>query len=282
MQFSNFHTHTTYCDGNNTPEQMVKSAIRLGCKQLGFSGHSYTAFDESYCMSQWGTKQYEAEIHHLQQIYQEEIEIFFGVEQDYYSTSSTAEYDYVIGAVHYVKKGKEYLPIDESAQTQLQIVNTYYGGDYYAFAKDYYYTLANVYEKTHCNIVAHFDLITKFNENGKLFDETDKRYLTAAFDALDALCKQPVVFEVNTGAMARGWRTVPYPAFHILTEMKRRKLPIILSSDAHNSKNLLYGFESIYSQLQSAQHIILHDMKQILFSSNRSYHFKGAKGEMLF
>ena len=45
MMFSNYHTHTTYCDGANTPEELVLEAIRLGCPELGFSGHSHLAED---------------------------------------------------------------------------------------------------------------------------------------------------------------------------------------------------------------------------------------------
>ena len=45
MALSNFHTHTTYCDGKDTPRALAEEAMRLGCPALGFSGHSYTAFD---------------------------------------------------------------------------------------------------------------------------------------------------------------------------------------------------------------------------------------------
>ena len=34
MMFSNYHTHTTYCDGADTPEELVLEAIRLGCPEL--------------------------------------------------------------------------------------------------------------------------------------------------------------------------------------------------------------------------------------------------------
>ena len=37
---TNFHTHTTFCDGKNTPEEMVQSAIEKGFSSLGFSVHS--------------------------------------------------------------------------------------------------------------------------------------------------------------------------------------------------------------------------------------------------
>ena len=40
MGYFNYHTHTTYCDGKNTPEEIVLEAIRLGLDTIGFSGHS--------------------------------------------------------------------------------------------------------------------------------------------------------------------------------------------------------------------------------------------------
>ena len=35
MRYSNFHTHTTFCDGKNTAEEMVRAAITAGCPALG-------------------------------------------------------------------------------------------------------------------------------------------------------------------------------------------------------------------------------------------------------
>ena len=45
MRKVNLHTHTCFCDGKNTPEEMVISAIEKGMDVLGFSGHSSSSFD---------------------------------------------------------------------------------------------------------------------------------------------------------------------------------------------------------------------------------------------
>ena len=42
---SNLHTHSTFCDGRNTPEQVVTAAIEQGFDSVGFSSHGYTSFD---------------------------------------------------------------------------------------------------------------------------------------------------------------------------------------------------------------------------------------------
>ena len=76
--------------------------------------------------------------------------------------------------------------------------------------------VSDIYNKTKCDIIGHFDLITKFNEGNALFDASDERYKSAAKAAAEALLKTPAVFEVNTGAMSRGYRDEPYPAKEIL------------------------------------------------------------------
>lgn len=238
---SNYHTHTVFCDGKNTPEELVQEALRLGCPEIGFSGHSYTFFDESYCMSPEGTEEYRACIRELQQKYEGRIRIRLGVEQDYYSEEPTAEYEYVIGSVHYVKKGTEYLPVDESRERQQQVIRQYYNGDFYSFAEDYFETAADLYRKTRCDIIGHFDLIAKFNEGGILFDPEHPRYRTAADRALQTLLQTPVRFEWNTGGIARGYRTEAYPAENITRQICAAGKKPLFSSDCHEAARLLFG-----------------------------------------
>ncbi|MDP4119064.1 MAG: PHP domain-containing protein, partial [Bacillota bacterium] len=42
---TNFHTHTVFCDGNDTVEELVRAAEEKGFDALGFSGHSYLLLD---------------------------------------------------------------------------------------------------------------------------------------------------------------------------------------------------------------------------------------------
>ena len=44
-RYSNYHTHTHFCDGADSPEAIVREALRLGCPEIGFSGHSYLPED---------------------------------------------------------------------------------------------------------------------------------------------------------------------------------------------------------------------------------------------
>lgn len=243
MPYSTFHNHTTFCDGKHTAEEMVQAAITAGCPSLGFSGHSYTWFDESYCMSKAGTEAYKREITRLKTAYAGRIRILCGVEQDYWSDASTDGYDFIIGSVHYVRKNGHFLPVDNSKEELLRGVNSQYGGDILAFCEDYFRQIADVPHKTGCTFVGHFDLVTKFNEDGSLFSEDDPRYLRAALTALDTLCEQSVVFEINTGAMAKGYRTVPYPARFLLERIRNNGRKVLLNADCHDREKLLFGLE---------------------------------------
>lgn len=242
MYYANYHTHTCFCDGRDTPEQLVQEAIRLGCPALGFSGHSYTPYEAAW-MPKERILPYQAEIRRLQAVYSGQIRILLGIEQDYYSDEATDAYEYVIGAVHNLRRGGEYRPLDYTRDRLITTVNDWFGGDWYALAEEYYALVGDLYEKTHCRVIAHFDLIEKFNEAGDLFDRTHPRYRAAALAALDRLKDAPVIFEVNTGAIARGYRTTPYPDPFLLQAMQDAGVRLMLNSDCHDRRFLLCGFD---------------------------------------
>ena len=242
MILKDLHTHTTWCDGKNTPEEMVQAAIALGMETLGFSGHSYVPFDDC-CMTPAGTELYRQEIAGLKQQYSGRLEILCGVEQDYYSPAATDGYDYVIGSVHYLRLGDSYPPIDLDAQTLRQTADCFFDGDVYALAECYYDTAADVVNRTGCDIIGHFDLVTKFNERDPMFDLQHPRYLAAWRAALDRLLKTGAAFEINTGAMSRGYRTAPYPAMDMIDYIRSHGGRLLLSSDSHSRETLLYHFE---------------------------------------
>lgn len=242
MLRANFHTHSTYCDGKNTLEEMVRSAIEKGMTAIGFSGHAYTPHDGSFCMSQEGTKQYQAEIAALQAKYQDKIDIYCGLELDYFSVADTKAFDYTIGSVHYVLKDGIYHDVDLCEEQFIKSVDTCWGGDAVLFAVDYFKLVGEIVQKTDADIIGHFDLVTKFNEGGKLFDETDPRYVAAWKAALEVLIPTGKLFEVNTGAISRGWRTAPYPAKPILREIAAMGGKVIITSDSHNKDTVDFGF----------------------------------------
>lgn len=238
---SDFHVHTFYCDGNDSPEDIVKEALRLGMKRIGFSGHSYTEFDTEPCMSIENTRLYQQEINRLKKIYSPEIKILCGTEQDYYSNMPAQNYDYIIGSVHYLKINGRYISVDHKPEVLAELIHEC-GGDPYEAAERYFELVSDVVNKTNADIIGHFDLITKFNEDSKFFDEDNERYITACNKALDVLLKTGKPFEINTGAVSRGYRSSPYPSKRILSYIAEHNGSVILSSDSHSKNTLMFNF----------------------------------------
>lgn len=243
---SDLHVHTTFSDGKNTPEEMVLAAIEKGMERIGFSDHSYTFFDESYCMGRGQIQDYRASIAALKAKYKQKIEVLCGIEQDFYADVPTDGYDYVIGSVHYLKVGNAYVPVDETPEILLDAAQRYFGGDIYRLTGEYYRTVAEAAEKTNADIIGHFDLISKFNEAGSLFNEADPRYITAWTAAADRLLEAGIPFEINTGAIARGYKTMPYPAAPIMEYLRSRGGRFVLSSDSHRADTLCFGFDQSF------------------------------------
>ena len=242
MITKDLHMHTAFCDGTGSPEDMVISAVDKGLTAVGICCHSYTFFDKSYCIKKEAVPRYFAELRYLRAKYYDRIHVLCGVEQDYYSDCPTDDFDYVIGSVHYIRADDAYIPVDEDAETLKNAAEKFFGGDIYALCERYFETIADVVNKTGCDIIGHFDLITKFIEREPLFDVSHPRYVAAWQKAADALLKADVPFEINTGAMSRGYRTAPYPSTEIIAYIRERGGRFVLSSDAHSMDAIAYKF----------------------------------------
>ena len=70
-----------------------------------------------------------------------------------------------------------------------------------------------------------------------------QRFFDYAQKAVLKLIKYDKPFEINTGAMARGYRTAPYPHKTILKMIFDNGGKIIFSSDCHDKDYLDYAFE---------------------------------------
>ena len=232
------HTHTTFSDGENTPEEMIEAAIKAGLDRYGISDHSYTFFDESYCMARGRYDEYMAHISELKKKYSDRINVLCGIELDYHSASLPEGFDYVIGSMHYLKCGDEYPPIDFDKEMFCRIARDYFNNDFYAMCENYFETLADYPNRYRIDIVGHLDLITKYNEGNCLFDEDHPRFVKAWQNTVLKLLPHVKTFEVNYGDYNRGRRSQPY-----LTEpMQKFVLEhggiIIRSSDSHTDKTI--------------------------------------------
>lgn len=251
MSHFDLHVHTEFCDGKGSPEDYVRAALDKGLDCLGFSAHSPLSFGRRWCMPAKKAPLYRQSIREVAERYADRIRILCGIEQDYYSKASTKDYDYVIGSVHRVKKYGLPWEVDASADSFARTVRLAFHGDAYAFAERYYETLADVAGKTGADIIGHFDLIKKFNADGRFFDEHHPRYVAAWQKAADALLQSGSWFEINTGAISRGYRTDAYPSPEIRDYLRQRGGRFLLSSDSHRPESLCTAFEDYTAEADS-------------------------------
>lgn len=254
----NLHVHSTWCDGADTPEEMIRTAIEKGFSSIGFSGHSYMSYSPDHSMSLEGTELYKKEVRALRQKYAGQIDVFCGLEVDMYSGIDLTGYDYLIGSVHYLRVGGETVGFDRSQAEVQRVIDRYFGGDGMAYAKAYYEAMVCLPQYGDFDILGHYDLIAKHSDNIAFYDEESKAYRDWAIGALEALAGKIPLFEVNTGAIARGYRKTPYPAPFLLREMKRLGYGAVVSSDCHDRRALdcyykeaealleAYGFREVY------------------------------------
>lgn len=248
MRYSNLHTHTNFSDGKHSVEENILSAIEKKMLSIGFSDHSYTACDTSYCMPAERYPDYHSTVLAMKEKYADQIPVYLGLELDAYSTLQPGIYDYVIASVHYIIKDGVCYPMDESPERQMECRDKAFGGDILAMAQCYYHILAEHVEKTRPTFVGHFDVITKFS----LIPESDAAYQKIARAALERIIAACPYIEVNTGAISRGWRKVPYPGFDLLKAMREMGGEPVLSSDSHHRDNLTYYFDESVQLLKEA------------------------------
>ncbi len=237
---SNIHTHTTYADGKNTPEAMIEAALALGFHTLGFSEHGHAAYDDC-SMPASREAEYRAEILRLRQRYAGRLTVLLGYEHDWFAPADLSPYAYVIESVHYVCRDGEYLCVDNTRDILVDGIRRLYGGDPYALCRDYFRTVAESCGGG-ARVLGHMELVMKFNERRDLFDDGDPRYLKCALEAADRAAESGMLVEINTGAIARGYRTRPYPGEAILRHLAERHVPIIITSDCHDARYLDCGF----------------------------------------
>ena len=235
----NLHIHTTYVDGKDSPEEIILDAIAKNFESIGFSEHSYTEFSNfPNQLTLPKMNAYQKEILELKDKYIDKINIFCGLEYEFTSDLDTKGYDYLIGSVHYLDCKGKIVTFDRGLQDILDYINTYFGGNGLAFAKKYFETVALLPTKKNFDILGHFDLIAKHNKTGNYIDTSSKEYLDAGVDAIHSLKGKIPFFEVNTGAMSRGFQTSPYPQMEFLKEFKNCGFGVLITSDCHDKTYL--------------------------------------------
>ena len=250
---TNYHTHTTWCDGKDTPEAVVVAAIDKGFDAIGFSSHAMLPEDDTpWVLTPEKAPRYAAEIRALAKKYENRIRVLCGVEADYVPGGATPDCgtyaamapDYIIGSVHFVVApdgGR--VCVDESPESLASGIRDHFGGNVEAYVRAYFAQEREMLAKFDFDIVGHLDLVRKFNVRHPYFDESAPWYLEELDRIADAVAASGKIAEVNTGAISRGWLDDAYPSAAFRERLRARGVKFILSADAHAADAIDCAFD---------------------------------------
>ena len=251
---SNLHTHTAYCDGKNSIEENILYAIEKNFISLGFSGHSYLPFDSS-SMSRENTIKYLEDIKKFKEIYKDKIQIYAGIEADYYSnlnknTDKEMMLDYRIGSVHFIKDDENnYFSVDASKQNFENTLKHFAGIKEVVLR--YYNNVIDMINNQKPDIIGHLDLIRKYNFNKEYFTEEENWYIEKLNEVLEVIKKSNAIVEINTRKMNKDNLNAHYPSSDTIKKLLKLNIPITINTDAHSANGLDYFYYEMAEKLKN-------------------------------
>jgi histidinol-phosphatase (PHP family) len=245
---ANYHCHSRFDDGHGELEEYVLAALGKGLRTLGFAGHAPVPFPCDWTIPSTLLPVYLQTARRLQNIYKDRIELLVGLEVDYIPEifSPTAapiralNLDFTVGSVHFVgslANGKLWTADGPPEELEQGMAESF-GGDIRRAVEEYYRRMTAMVSTAPPDIIGHFDVIKKNNRGAKYFAEDAPWYRTAVERTLDAVAASPCILEANTGGIVRNTSAALYPSEWILAECLKRKIPVMINSDAHRPDQL--------------------------------------------
>ena len=261
-RMTNYHTHSSYCDGSASPREMVEFALSHGFTSLGFSGHSPLPFENTFSIKDYDG--YCREIRSLSAEYAGRLDIRLGLEFDYVPgmledfapLTEQGRLEYTIGSVHLI-------PVPGTVPTCAQDLwfidgprwERYdeglfrlFGGDIRRGVRAYFDQQNEMLVRNKPTVVGHPDKIVMHNR-GRYFSEDEPWYRSLALESIHLIKELGLICEINTRGIYKGRHADYYPGKWLIEEMKQLRIPVIVSTDAHAPGDLLRT-EGAYEYLQ--------------------------------
>jgi histidinol-phosphatase (PHP family) len=229
------HNHTTLCNhASGSVDEYIQQAIKHKTKYFGFSDHAPMNFDPKYRMNFNQMSMYENMIKKAQVKYKNQINILLAYEVDYIEglideKVLSADVDYLIGSVHYIK---------EWGFDNPEFIGNYEEKNIDQIWKEYFDAIENMAKSGHFDIVGHIDLIKIF----KFMPKKDIRLI--AKNALKAIKKADMTIELNVS----GYRKPigeSYPSDLLLEVISELEIPITFGSDSHSPEHVSFKNDEI-------------------------------------
>jgi histidinol-phosphatase (PHP family) len=248
---TDYHIHTVFCDGHDTPEAMAQAARDKHFDIIGFSAHTMYPFADTYHVPPNQLKDYVAAIETLKAKYRGTMEILTGFEVEYvppFCVPDKAKFaalgaDYTIGSVHYITGKDMCFAADGKADEVARGIETLFQGDGKKAVQTYFALERAMLTRGGFDILGHADVIRKRNRVLRFFDETEGWYGRELEATAKAAARSGVVVEINTGAITRGAMDDVYPSAAFLRLLHKHNVPVMINSDAHKTSHLDTAFD---------------------------------------
>ncbi|TFF98693.1 MAG: histidinol-phosphatase HisJ [Promethearchaeota archaeon] len=262
MKFEDFHTHNKLCrHAQGNIKDYIEAAIDKNLKTIGISDHfPYEIYSnmegipyEEYSMTVKEIQKYLFTIQEAKKKYKKEINVRASFEVDFIINqvpvlnnildNIKTQLDYILGSIHVLYSERGPWCFDDSRF--LGEFNNYESvNDVYLH---YYNTMLEmVQEKAFdFDIVSHFDLPKKFNKR----PEDDALIMDKIIEVLKQIKERELTIEINTSGFRKEVGE-QYPSMKIIQKIHELDIPIVLSSDAHNPKEVGYKFDFMIQKLK--------------------------------
>ena len=260
--WSNFHCHSNFSDGQGTPEDIIKKAIELQMPGIGLSEHCPVPFKTTWNIKADKVDIYINQIASLKKSYAGKIEVYCGMEIDYISdmqefiiqNSKINKLDYVIGSLHFLGFLENGQPwnIDGTRELFKQGMKEIFKNDGIRLVESYYENIINMVIQLKPTIIGHIDKIRLHNTGDIYFTEESAYYKNASLNALEVIKKADCMVEINTRGLYKHNNKEPYPTLWLLKQMKQREIRVVISSDSHAPADLVRGFPTAVEFLKEA------------------------------
>lgn len=247
--WTNYHTHSKYCDGKSEFNDYIDSARRNGVVSLGFSSHAPVPFDCKWCMKKDDFPKYLEDINDLKK-HVHDIEIYKSLEIDFIpGVVSPFEYkqdlDYTIGSIHFVDQfpdGRRW-EIDGGHELFLEGVDKIFNGNMKDAVIRYFELTREMIFSAAPTIIGHMDKIKIQNPSEKYYLEADSWYQDQILQTLRLIDQAQLIVEVSTRGIYQKKSPTTYPSPWILEIIREKDIPVTINSDAHHEKDLVSHFE---------------------------------------
>lgn len=235
------HSHTQFCDGHATMEQMASAAYKAHLSRYGFSPHSPIIIPSPCNMKFEDVDAFISEADRLKVFYTGKMEILKGMEIDYLSPSwgPHSEYfrslplDYRIGSVHFVpNQQNEFIDCDGNPQRFSRYLTDYFQSDLHYVVDKYFNQVKEMICCGGFDILGHFD---KIAANASFIDphiENSDLYYRHISEIIGMANANHLTIEINTKAFLKKERF--FPALRWWKMLKDSGAKIIINSDAHD------------------------------------------------